>query len=371
VSLWQGKSAAGKRYFQMRRIAVAISGGVDSAVAALLIKQQGFDAVGVTMSFRLSHPNGSDDAITGLHAVEDAAKICERLNIEHQVIDVSAEMEKEVIQPFISEYLMGRTPNPCIACNRRLKFGLLFEKALSLGIDGFATGHYADVAAHGNSYYLKRPKDRLKDQTYFLYTLPKDMLPRLIFPLAGYTKEEVRALAVKEGIAVSAARESQDICFMPKGGCGEFLTSRGITVRRGDIVDMQGKIVGEHKGIVCYTVGQRGGLGISAPQPFYVVRIDAQNNRLIVGEKIDLKAKGLIADRLNWFFDDPPVVAWAKIRYGHRAERCSIERGDKDSIAVRFDKPQEAISCGQSVVFYDDQTVLGGGVIKEVSCEDC
>lgn len=353
------------------RIAVAISGGVDSAVAALLIKRQRFDAVGITMSFHLSRPNGFVKEMTGLHVVEDAARICERLGIEHHLIDVSAEMEKEVIEPFIAEYLRGRTPNPCIVCNRRLKFGLLFEKALSLGLVRFATGHYAAVTANGDSYYLQRAKDLRKDQTYFLYSLPKDMLPKLIFPLAGYTKEEVRQMALKAGIAVSEAKESQDVCFMPEEGCGEFLISRGIDIKRGEIVDMQGKVVGEHKGIACYTVGQRGGLGISSPKPLYVIRIDPQNNRLIVSEKDDLKAKSLIADQLNWLVDDPPLEAWAKIRYGHRAEKCSIEQRNDGNITVRFNKPQEAISCGQSVVFYDHVTVLGGGVIKEVLRGDC
>jgi tRNA-specific 2-thiouridylase len=355
----------------MIRIAVAVSGGVDSAVAALLIKQRGLEAIGITMSFGLFRPNGSVQEMTGLHGVEDAARICERLGIEHHLIDVSAEMEKEVIEPFIAEYLRGRTPNPCIACNRRLKFGLLFEKALSLGLDGFATGHYADVIANGDSYYLQRPQDLRKDQTYFLYSLPKDILPKLIFPLAGYTKEEVRQMALKAGIAVSEAKESQDVCFMPKGGCREFLASRGIDIKRGEIVDMQGKVVGEHKGIACYTIGQRGGLGIGAPKPLYVIKIDAQDNRLIVGQKDDLKAKSLIADQVNWLVDDPPLEAWAKIRYGHRAEKCSMEQSNDGNMTVRFKKPQEAISCGQSVVFYDHATVLGGGIIKEVLRGDC
>jgi tRNA-specific 2-thiouridylase len=355
----------------MKRIAVAVSGGVDSAVAALLVKQGGFETVGVTMSFSLFPSAGLGPKQGGLHAIEDAARVCEKLGIEHHLIDVSTQMEKEVIEPFIAEYLRGRTPNPCVVCNRRLKFGLLFEKALSRGFDGFATGHYAAVTTEKGSYCLKKPKDRNKDQTYFLYSLSKDTLPFLMFPLADYTKEDVRGLAFKAGFPASGGKESQDVCFMPKGDCREFMRSRGIELKPGDIVDVEGRIMGRHNGIACYTVGQRGGLRISAPQPLYVIRIDAQNNRLIVGEKEHLKADILVADQVNWLVFDPPAEAWAKIRYAHRAQRCKIEYNTDGSVTVGFNKPQEAISPGQSVVFYGDSTVLGGGVIREVLRGDC
>jgi tRNA-specific 2-thiouridylase len=355
----------------MKRIAVAISGGVDSAVAALLMKQNGFEAVGVTMFFGLFPSAGYGPKQSGLHNIEDAARICKKLDMKHHLIDVSAEMEKDVIEPFIAEYLRGRTPNPCVVCNRRLKFGLLFEKALSWGFDGFATGHYAAVKMENGSYYLKRPKDRRKDQTYFLYSLPKDKLPLLMFPLAGYTKEDVRKLALKAGFPASGGNESQDVCFMPKGGCKEFLRGRGVAMKQGDIVDTEGRIVGQHGGTACYTVGQRGGLRISAPRPLYVIKIDAETNRLIVGEKERLKSKSLVAGQVSWLVDDLPVEAWAKIRYAHRAEKCRIEQNSEGNMTVRFNKPQEAISCGQSVVFYDHSTVLGGGVIKEVLSGDC
>ena len=355
----------------MKRIAVAVSGGVDSAVAALLVKQTGFEAVGVTMSFGFFPSAGYGPKQGGLHDIEDAARICKKLDIEHHLIDASSEMEKEVIRPFVAEYLKGRTPNPCVVCNRRLKFGLLLDKALSLGLDGFATGHYAAVTMESGSYYLKKPKDRRKDQTYFLYSLPKDKLPLLMFPLADYTKEEVRALAVEAGFPVSDGKESQDVCFMPKGGCKEFLRGRGADMKQGDIVDTEGRILGQHGGIACYSVGQRGGLRISAPRPLYVIQIAAETNRLIVGEKEDLKAKALVAGQVSWLVDDLPVEAWAKIRYAHRAEKCRIEQSSEGNMTVRFNKPQEAISCGQSVVFYDHSTVLGGGVIKEVLSGDC
>ncbi len=355
----------------MKRIAVAISGGVDSAVAALLIKQNGFEAVGVTMSFGVFPSAGYGPKQGGLHDIEDAARICKKLDMEHYLIDVGREMEKEVIEPFIAEYLKGRTPNPCVVCNRRLKFGLLFEQALSWGLDGFATGHYAAVKTENGSYYLTRPKDRRKDQTYFLYSLPKDKLPLLMFPLAGYTKEDVRKLALKAGFPASGGNESQDVCFMPRGGCKEFLRGRGVVMTQGDIVDREGRIMGQHDGIACYTVGQRGGLRISAPKPLYVIKIDAETNRLIVGEKQHLQSKSLVADQVSWLVDDLPVEAWAKIRYAHRAEKCRIEQNSEGNMAVRFNKPQEAISCGQSVVFYDHSTVLGGGVIKEVLRGDC
>ena len=350
----------------MKRIAVAVSGGVDSAVAALLVKKTGFEAVGVTMTFGLFPSANYGPKQGGFHAIEDAAGVCKSLDIEHHLIDVSTQMEKEVIEPFITEYLRGRTPNPCVVCNRHLKFGLLFEKALSWGFEGFATGHYAAIKRENGYYSLQKPKDRRKDQTYFLYSLPKDKLPLLMFPLAGYTKEDVRKLAVQAGLPASGGNESQDVCFLPKGGCREFLSARGVETNPGEIVDIEGRIVGRHGGIACYTVGQRGGLGISAPKPLYVIKIDAENNRLVVGEKGLLRSKTLVADQVNWLVDDLPEEAWAKIRYAHRAQKCSIEYHMGGGVTVRFTQPQEAISCGQSVVFYDDSTVLGGGVIKEV-----
>ncbi len=349
-----------------KRVAVAISGGVDSAVAAMLIKQGGFEAAGFTMSFLLSSSMDSEAKQTGFHILEDAARICKRLAIEHHVIDVSSQMENDVIKPFIAEYVSGRTPNPCIVCNRRLKFGTLFEKARSLGFEHFATGHYAAIETQNGSYFLKKPKDLRKDQTYFLYSLPKDKLPLLMFPLAGYTKEAVRHLARREGLPEPLGKESQDVCFLQRGGCKEFLSFRGIEMKRGDIIDMDGKTVGRHNGIACYTIGQRGGLGISAPHPLYVIEIDAENNRLIVGEKSHLGSKRLVADHLNWLVDSLPEEASAKIRYAHREQKCRIEYNKDKSVTVIFEKPQEAVSCGQSIVFYDRSIVLGGGVIKEV-----
>jgi tRNA-specific 2-thiouridylase len=349
-----------------KKIAVAMSGGVDSAVAALLLCEDGYDVEGVTML--LGFPSADPDGSKRLDRrdVEDAKRICARLGIGHRVADFKKEMETEVIEPFISEYLCGQTPNPCVVCNRRLKFGLLLDKALSWGFDGLATGHYAALERKDGVYRLKKPEDRRKDQTYFLYSLPKERLPLLTFPLAGYTKEEVRDLAVRAGFSMSDKKESQDICFMPGGGSEAFLRGRGAKMEEGDIIDKSGKVLGRHRGIGCYTIGQRGGMGISAPEPLYVLKIDAVNNRLIAGKKDGLKAGGLIADEVNWLVDAVPEEALAKIRYGHRGAKCRIFPQEKGFIEVRFEEEQQAISPGQSIVFYDDSTVLGGGVIKEV-----
>jgi tRNA-specific 2-thiouridylase len=349
-----------------KKIAVALSGGVDSAVAALLLCEGGYDVEGVTMllGFSSADPDGAKRLDS--RDVEDAKKICARLGIGHRVVDFRKEMENEVIEPFISEYLRGRTPNPCVVCNRRLKFGLLLDKVLSWGFDGLATGHYAALERKDGRFRLKKPADRRKDQTYFLYSLPKERLPLLTFPLAGYTKEEVRDLAVRAGFSLSDKKESQDVCFIPRGGCEAFLRGRGTKMEEGDIINEAGKVLGWHRGIGCYTIGQRGGMGISAPEPLYVLKIDALNNRLIAGKKGGLKAGGLIAGEVNWLVDAIPGEARAKIRYGHREEKCRIFPHENGAIEVRFAEEQLAISPGQSIVFYDDSTVLGGGVIKEV-----
>ncbi len=349
-----------------KRIAVAMSGGVDSAVAALLLCEAGHDVEGVTMLLGLSA--SGDDGLKRLdhRDVHDAKRICQKLGIGHRVVDFKREMEKEVIEPFIAEYLRGQTPNPCVTCNRRLKFGLLLEKVLSWGFEGLATGHYAALESANGSCRLKKPKDSRKDQTYFLYSLPKERLPLLAFPLAGYTKEEVRALAVGARLPLSDKKESQDVCFIPRGGYQEFLRGRRAKMDEGQIVDREGRVLGQHRGIGCYTIGQRGGMGISSPAPLYVIGIDAAHNRLIAGRRDDLKAGGLIAGAVNWLVEAVPEEARAKIRYGHRAAKCRILPRANGCVIVRFAEEQQAISPGQSIVFYDDSTVLGGGVIKEV-----
>lgn len=349
----------------MKKVAVAMSGGVDSAVAALLIKESGHEAVGVTMCLGAATAEGGRVKCCGPQEIEDARSVCRALGIRHYVVDFAADLEEKVIRPFVEEYCRGRTPNPCVACNRWIKFGALLEKALAWGFDGFATGHYAAIEEHNGGTLLRIPKDRRKDQTYFLHAVPKGALAKVRFPLAGYTKDEVRGIAKSSGLPLFDKPESQDICFIPAEGHGAFLRSRGVGVEPGEIVDRRGRVIGRHEGIACYTIGQRTGLGIASPTPLYVTAIDAVRNRLVVGEKGALLSEGLTADQVNCLVDVFPQEAWAKIRYAHRAARCRVsQQGDR--LTVRFAEPQEAVSPGQSVVLYNDGTVLGGGIIREV-----
>jgi tRNA-uridine 2-sulfurtransferase len=348
----------------MKKVAVAMSGGVDSAVAALLLRDSGHEVVGVTMCLGVVPAEGERVKCCGPEEVEDARSICEALGIRHCVVDFATDLEEKVIAPFIAEYLRGRTPNPCVVCNRAIKFGSLLRKALAWGFDGLATGHYARIESDGGGYLLKMPKDRRKDQTYFLHAIPKEALPRVLFPLAGYTKDEVRGIAEQAGLSVFDKKESQDICFISEEGQEAFLQGRGVLLEPGEIVDREGRVLGRHRGIACYTVGQRGGLGISSPTPLYVLAIDATLSRLVVGEKGDLRSESLVADQVNCLVDSFPEEAWAKIRYAHRGARCRIDQNG-DCLTVRFAEPQEAVAPGQSVVLYDGATVLGGAIIQE------
>ncbi|MBU1966378.1 MAG: tRNA 2-thiouridine(34) synthase MnmA, partial [Proteobacteria bacterium] len=251
----------------MKKVAVAMSGGVDSAVAALLLKESGHETVGVTMCLGVTPAEGGPVRCCGAREIEDAGSVCRALGIRHYVVDFAADLEEKVIEPFVAEYLRGRTPNPCVACNRWLKFGSLLSKALAWGFDGLATGHYAAIETGDGGCLLKRPKDRRKDQTYFLHAIPRETLAKVLFPLAGYTKDEVRAIAERVGLPVFDKRESQDVCFMPAEGHGAFLRSRGAGVEPGEIVNLEGRVLGRHEGIACYTIGQRGGLRVSSPAP--------------------------------------------------------------------------------------------------------
>jgi len=349
----------------MKKVAVAMSGGVDSAVAALLLKESGHEVVGLTMCLGVAPAPGGPVKCCGPQEIEDARSVCHALGIKHYVVDFAADLEEKVIQPFVEEYCRGRTPNPCVACNRWIKFGSLLAKAQAWGFEGIATGHYAAIEEKNGRYRMKIPKDRRKDQTYFLYAMPREALAMVIFPLAGYAKDEVRGIARRSGLPLFDKPESQDICFIPAEGQGAFLRSRGVGIAPGEIMDRQGKVIGRHGGIACYTIGQRTGLGIASPAPLYVTAIDAAQNRLVVGEKRELLSEGLTADRVNCLVDAFPEEASAKIRYAHKAARCRILKSG-DHLTVRFMEPQEAVSPGQSVVLYDDETVLGGGIIQEV-----
>ena len=353
-----------------KKVLVAMSGGVDSAVAALILTEQGYQPAGVTMCLGVKEAEGEKPRCCGPDAIEDARRVCERLGIPHYAIDYANDLEEKVIRPFIAEYARGRTPNPCVECNRYLKFGTLLDKARALGFDYLATGHYAGIEKTETGYLLKRPKDKRKDQTYFLYHMAPERLASILFPLAPYLKEQVREMALKAHLPVAAKPESQDICFVTQKNYQAFVAGRLPEIRPGLIMNKKGNKLGEHRGVVFYTVGQRGGLGISHKVPLYVVSIDAAENRIVVGEKKDLQAKGLIADDLNILVRDWPQTVYAKIRYRKKETPCSVSF-EKDRLRVAFVDAQEAVTPGQSVVFYDGDIVLGGGIIKEVLSATC
>jgi tRNA-uridine 2-sulfurtransferase len=347
-----------------KKVMVAMSGGVDSSVAAMLLTDEGYNVSGVTMCLGIAAEEGSARCC-GATAIDDAKRVCDRLKIPHYVFDYAGELEDKVIAKFISEYKKGRTPNPCVECNRYLKFGSLLEKAKVLGFDFLATGHYAAIERNKEGYCLKRAKDRKKDQTYFLYPMPYEGLENVLFPLAPLTKDEVRAIAKKASLPVAEKQESQDICFVTQKNYQEFLLERVQKLNPGPIVDMQGTILGRHRGIIFHTIGQRGGLGISHPTPLYVVSIDPDENRIVVGAKKDLMAKGLVAGEMNMLVKYWPGQVYAKIRYRKKEALCDVTAAN-GRLRVIFTEEQEAITPGQSVVFYENDRVLGGGTIEEV-----
>ncbi len=347
-----------------RKVLVAMSGGVDSSVAALLLKNAGYDVTGVTMALGI-HREGETTGRFTDDAIADAAMVCDQLGIPHMTVDFASLMEDKVIARFTSEYMSGRTPNPCVDCNRHLKFGALLKEARKLGFDFLATGHYALIENQQSGWRLLRPVDRKKDQSYFLYPIRLEDLPFILFPLGLMTKEEVRRTAQHAELHTARRLDSQDICFVPHGDYSRVFSDRNLISEPGDIVDRDGKILGRHRGIIYYTIGQRGGLGISAKAPFYVVAIDALNNKIIVGGKDDVRASGLIAGDLNLLVEPFPGEAEVKIRYRKKPVFSSITR-EGDKLKVMFKDPQDAVTAGQAAVFYTEDTVLGGGVIEDV-----
>jgi len=345
-------------------VVIAISGGVDSSVAALLLREQGHEVTGITMSLDAAAERGGTAKACGLREIEDAGRVCRMLDIPHRVVDYSRELEDRIVRPFIEEYVRGRTPNPCVVCNRHIKFGMLLDRAKALGFDALATGHYAKIGQMEGKTILRRSREERKDQTYFLHAIRREALERIRFPLADLTKEEVRRIARENGLPVSDKQESQDICFIPEGGYGAFLRARSIDVDPGEFVDREGNVLGRHRGFALYTKGQRARLGGWSGDPLYVLAIDAGNNRVVIGGKADLMAAGLVADRLNLLVDRLPERCVAKIRYAHKGAPCRVVL-EGERLRVIFDEPQEAVTPGQYVVLYEEGIVLGGGVIGE------
>lgn len=354
------------------RAIIAMSGGVDSSVAALLMKEKGFDCIGATMKLFSNEDIDipREHSCCSLEDVEDARSVAFSLDMPHYVFNFSDKFKETVIDRFISSYEMGITPNPCIDCNRYLKFDKLFLRARELSCDYVVTGHYARIEfdEERGRRLLKKAVDPTKDQSYVLYSLTRQQLEHTLFPLGGMHKTEVRAIAEANGFVNAKKHDSQDICFVQNGKYGDFIRVHSAKpLPEGDFVDKSGKVLGRHKGIFNYTIGQRRGLGLALPQSMYVCEIDAENNRVVLGYDEDLFTTSLDAGELNLISVDSipsPMRVKAKVRYAHKEDWATVTQTGEKEIHVEFDAPQRAITKGQAVVLYDGDIVVGGGVIS-------
>ncbi len=349
-----------------KKVLMAMSGGVDSSVSAAILKKQGYEVIGITMEI---WPKTSDNfgGCCSASAVEDAKKVAAKLGIPHYVLNMRDDFKKLVIDDFVGEYMSGRTPNPCVRCNRHIKFDLLLKKADELGAEYVATGHYAAIVKGKKLFELRKSSDKNKDQSYFLYDFPQEALRRTLFPVGKITKTETRAAAKKLGLAVADKKDSQEICFINQGDYASFVSeSSKAPVKPGPILGTDGTPLGMHKGIIYYTVGQRKGLGIPFGRPFYVVRIDPEKNAIIVGDESETYGRALVAENFRWTSIEPPVSAFpakAKIRYMTEEADALVTPLESGLVSVEFKRPVKAITPGQSVVLYKKDTVLGGGLI--------
>lgn len=350
------------------RAVIAMSGGVDSSVAAYLVKERGYDILGVTLRLFTNEDVGiREKSCCSLSDVEDAKSVARRLGIEHYTFNFSDDFREKVIERFIDAYEHCRTPNPCIDCNRFIKFRRLLERAFELECDYVVTGHYARVEKAGERYILKKGLDASKDQSYVLWAMTQDQLQHTLLPLGGLSKEEVRAIAAEQGFINAKKRDSQDICFVPDGDYAAFIERyTGKDYPNGDFVDFEGNVLGEHKGIIRYTRGQRKGLGLALSKPMYVCGIDSSANKVILGDNKDLFSDSLDAEDINLIVTDrldQPIRAEVKVRYSQSAQPATVWQTGEDRLHVEFDGPQRAITGGQAVVLYDGDTVIGGGTI--------
>ncbi len=355
-----------------KKVVVGMSGGVDSSVAACLLKEQGYDVVGVTMQIWQDEEEiarQESGGCCGLSAVDDARRVAQALDIPYYVMNFKAEFNEHVMQYFIEEYLHGRTPNPCIACNRYVKWESLLKRSLDIGADYIATGHYARIEKLENGRYaIRNSKTAAKDQTYALYNLTQYQLAHTLMPVGEYTKDEIRQIAEEHHLPVAHKPDSQEICFVPDNDYAGFIEreAKDRVPKPGNFVWTDGSVIGPHKGITHYTVGQRKGLGIAMGHPVFVTQIKPETNEVVIGENKDVFSDNLCCNHLNFMaVEDIPeqLYCMAKIRYGHQGAPCVVRRIGEDALQVQFTEPVRAVTPGQAVVFYEGEYVLGGGTI--------
>ncbi|MBR3148867.1 MAG: tRNA 2-thiouridine(34) synthase MnmA [Eubacterium sp.] len=351
----------------MKKAIIAMSGGVDSSVAAYFMKEKGFECIGATMKLYDNEDIGVDREKTccSLDDIEDARAVARRLGMPYYVFNFRDEFEQKVINKFIKTYEQGGTPNPCIDCNRYLKFEKLHQRMYELGYDYVVTGHYADVEEKNGRFYLKKGLDETKDQSYVLYSLTQEQLAHTMFPLGRYSKSEIREIAQREGFINAKKRDSQDICFVPDGDYAKFIREHtGNDYRKGDFVDKNGNVLGTHSGIINYTIGQRKGLGVAVGHPVYVCSKDLDKNTVTLGSNADLMCSRLEAEDFNWIYEKPDdtITCKAKTRYNMKEVPCTA-RCEGDRVIVEFPEPVRAVTSGQAVVLYDGDYVIGGGTI--------